>query len=116
MLFFRKPWLNVASNLVLRYGSHIRVPGRIGHACLWHVLVVLLVVLLVKVLGGRIAKVMCVHRLVRRKGTAVIHLAGRVSKLHSVCSTLVRADGSECGRADVARGKGGQIQTARAVG
>lgn len=81
MLFFRKPWLDVASNLVLRYGSHIRVPGWIRHACLWHVLVVLLIVLLVKVLGGRIAKVLCVHRLVRRKRTAVIHLAGQVSEL-----------------------------------
>jgi hypothetical protein len=33
-----------------------------------------------------------------------------------VCPTLVRAGGSECGRADVARGKGRQVQTARAVG
>ena len=81
MLFFRKSWLDVASNLVLRYGSHIRVPGRIGHACLWHVLVVLLIVLLVEVLGGRVAKVVCVHGLVRRKCTAVIHLAGQVSEL-----------------------------------
>lgn len=116
MLFFCKPRLNVASNLVLRHSGNIRVPGWIGHACLWHVLVVLLVVLLVKVFGGRIAKVMCVHRLVRRKCTAVVHLAGRVTRVHSVYSTLVRADGSECGRADVARGKGEQIQTARAVG
>ena len=115
MLLFRKPWLDVASDLVLRHGSHIRVPGRIGHASLWHVLVVLLVVLLMKMLGGRIAIVMCVHGLVRRKGTAVIHLAGRLLELHFVCPTLVRAGGSECGRADVARENGGLIQTARAV-
>lgn len=115
MLLFRKPGLDVAGNLVLRHGIYIWVSGWIGHACLWHVLVVLLVVLLVDVLGRRIAKVVRVHRLVRRKCTAVIHLAGRVSELHFVCPTLVRADGSECGRANVAREKGGQIQTARTV-
>ena len=115
MLLFRKPGLDIASDLVLRHGIHIWVPGRIGHASLWHVLVVLLIVLLVEVLGRRIAKVVCVHRLVRRKCAAVIHLAGRVSELHLVCPTLVRADGSEYGRADVARENGGLIQTARAV-
>ena len=106
MLLFRKPWLDVASDLGLRHGSHVRVPGRIGHASLRHVLVVLLVVLLMKVLGGRIAIVVCVHGLVRRKGTAIIHLAGRLLELHFVCPTLLRAGGSECGRADVARRKG----------
>ena len=76
MLLFRKPGLDVASDLVLRYGIHIWVSRWIGHACMWRVLVVLLVVLLVEVLGGRIAIVVCVHGLVRRKGAAVIHLAG----------------------------------------
>lgn len=75
VLLFRKPGLNVTSDLVLRYGIYVWVSGWIGHARLWHVLIVLLVVLLVEVLGGRIAIVVCVHGLVRRKGAAVIHLA-----------------------------------------
>jgi hypothetical protein len=106
VLLFRQTWLDVASNLMLRYRGHIWVPGLIGHARLWHVLVMLLVVLLVKLFGGSIVEVVCIHCLVRRKGTAVIHLAGQVLELHSVCPALVRADRSECGRADVARRTG----------
>ena len=106
MLLFREARLDVASDLMLRYGGHIWVPGLIGHTRLWHMLVVLLVMLLVELLGGGIAEVVAIHGLVRRKGTAVIHLAGRMLEQHFVCPALVRVDCSECGRADVARRTG----------
>jgi hypothetical protein len=49
---------------------------------LWHVTIMLLIVLLLELLGGGISKVVRVHRLVRRKGTAVIHVGGRVLESH----------------------------------
>ena len=75
----------------------------------------LLVVLLVELLGGGIAKIVCIHGLVRRICTAVVHAARRVLELHSVCPALGRVDRNESNRADVARRTGREIQTAKAV-
>ena len=115
MLLFCKPRLDVTSDLMLCHRRGIWIPGLLGHGCLRHGFVVLLVMLLLELLCRHVAEIGRIHGLVRRISAAVVHLVGRVLGLRSRSPALVETGYSESGRAGVARAAGRGIETGIAV-